>query len=126
MAESSRLSLSSSKIEAELSNDKLKLGEDFHNPDFDSDLVHPLGKFNQSFLLFKGLYVEKEAIDFCRKLIGNKRGPFLAPTDLPVNTTMTESLPNALENLTKGSNGSSQIPALFIQGVQNFDKFDGK
>lgn len=42
------------------------IGEDFHNPMYDAKFVHPLGRFNQSFMLFKGMYLDNDAISLCK------------------------------------------------------------
>lgn len=33
-------------------------GEDFHNPMYDAKMVHPLGRFNQTFALFRATYID--------------------------------------------------------------------
>jgi hypothetical protein len=46
--------------------DEDKCGEDFHNPMYDSKMVHPLGRFNQSFALFRATHIDKDTLDLCK------------------------------------------------------------
>jgi len=103
------------------------IGEDFHNPMYDAKFVHPLGRFNQTFKLFKGMYLDIDAINLCKKQVGRSRGPYPCKIEFPVDTIATENLTLALDPLkNKKASGDMNIPVLFVLGVQNYDKFDGK
>ena len=103
------------------------LGEELHNPGYDSKLVHPLGKFCHSFLLFRADLVGAEAIKYFRSLVGKKRGPYMAHTDIPVSITVSESLDDQLSNLKRRkASHPDEVPILFIMAAQNYDRFDGK
>lgn len=79
--------------------EELSSGEDFHNPLFDCKLIHPLGHFNQSFLLFKGMFIDSDSLKWCKAQVGQKVGPFLAKVEFPILTKATESLAHALEQI---------------------------
>lgn len=107
--------------------DNDKCGEDFHNPMYDSKLVHPLGRFNQSFALFRATHIDIDTLEWCKKQVGRKRGPFASPNELPLETKFTESLVTALENLkAHNSTKDLHIPTLFVLTAQNFEGFQGE
>ena len=107
--------------------DDSKCGEDFHNPMYEADMVHRLGRFNQSFALFRSAFVDKDTLSWCRSQIGRKRGPFASPNELPLDTKMSESIESALERLqTSKACNDLNIPTLFILVAQNYEKFSGK
>ena len=106
--------------------DEEQCGGDFHNPMFDSKLVHSLGRFNQSFALFRATYIDEDTLKLCKKQVGRKRGPFASPIELPLETTVSECLFTALENLKEVMpSHEMNIPALFVMTAQNFEKFEG-
>lgn len=47
------------------SDEELLIGEDFHNPDYDVSIVHPMGRFNQTFMLFKGMHIDADTLKVC-------------------------------------------------------------
>lgn len=108
--------------------DGTKCGEDFHNPMFEADMVHTLGRFNQSFCLFKSAFVDSDTLTWCKNQIGRKRGPFACPNELPLDTKMSESIVTALERLqtSKPRDEDLNIPTLFILVAQNYEHFSGK
>lgn len=102
-------------------------GEDFHNPSFDDHLVHRLGRFNQTFKLFKANYIDENTLNYCQAHVGKKRGPYPVPIQLPLDCKLTENLDITLDSIKfKTPKDDINIPALFVLGVQNYDNFDGR
>jgi len=78
-------------------------------------------------LLYKGEHIDQGILNQCSDAVGKKRGPYSIPVQLPIDSKTTESLSSALQNLkSKNAKNGLDIPALFMIGVQNYDKFNGK
>lgn len=108
-------------------SEDLKLGEDFHNPMYDAKLVHPLGRFNQTFTVFKGMYVDQDTVNWCQSSVGKKKGPYPVGISLPTEAKLTDHMDVALDQIkSRNWSKSMTIPALFVVGILNFDKFNGK
>ena len=77
------------------------------------------------------MHVDPDTIKTCEAMVGKKKGPYPAPINIPIESKMTEKLGMAMESIKNTKPGVNSktwntIPALFMMGVQNFDKFNGK